>query len=82
MIDPIYLVTGLFATLLLTFKLGRKDKFILLHSILLGSALLFSLFHGLTQTKMSPTLENLLFLWMSVSFLPLLVWFKRTKNMA
>lgn len=82
MIDPIFLVIGLFATLFLTFKLGRKDKFVMLHSILLGSALSFALLHELTLPTMSSTLESFLFFWMSVSFLPLFVWFKRTKNIA
>lgn len=82
MMDPIILVTGIFATLFLTFKLGRKDRFVMLHSILLCSGILVTLWHVATHTKMSSTLESILFLWISISFLPLLVWFKRIKNVA
>ncbi|RXT08055.1 hypothetical protein [Ammoniphilus sp. CFH 90114] len=82
MSDPTILITGLFATVFLAYKLGRKDKYLLLHSIFFGSAMMILLWQSLTASNVQPLFEYLMFTLITLSFLPLLVWFKKTKNIA
>ncbi|MEW9669046.1 hypothetical protein [Ammoniphilus sp. 3BR4] len=81
MSDPTILVAGLFTAIFLAYKFGRKDKYFLLHTILFGTAMLIMLWQSLATETLNPLVENIMFVWIA-AFLPLLVWFKKARNIA